>query len=312
MGDFNRHKSARIVNAATVFSVTQSRWEAILSAMETIRTVGEMQAASSRVKRLGRRVALVPTMGALHEGHAALMRTAREQGAAVVASIYVNPTQFGPQEDFKRYPRDLEADQRLCEREQVDTVFAPSDGEMYPAGNTATWVEETELAHRLEGERRPGHFRGVCTVVAKLFNIVQPDIALFGQKDYQQLKVVQRMVRDLRFPIEIVPVPIVRESDGLAMSSRNAQLSTAERAQAAVLSKALRVAHDLFTEGEQSAHRLEAAMQHTLSLAPLARLDYAQIVDGETLEPIAKVQHGNVALIAAHVGKVRLIDNVVL
>jgi pantoate--beta-alanine ligase len=149
-------------------------------------------------------------------------------------------------------------------------------------------------------------------VVAKLFNIVQPDIALFGQKDYQQLKIVQRMVRDLRFPIEIVPVPTVRESNGLAMSSRNAQLSTAERAQAAVLSKALRVVHDLFTGGEQSAHRLEAAMHRTISLAPSVRLDYGQIVDGETLEPVAKVQRGNVALIAAHMGKVRLIDNAIL
>jgi pantoate--beta-alanine ligase len=312
MGDLNRHKSTRVVNAATVFSVTQSLGKAILSSMQTIRTVKEMQAASAMVKRSGSRVALVPTMGALHEGHAALMRQAREQGAAVVVSIYVNPTQFGPQEDFKQYPRDLEADQRLCEREQVDTIFAPSDGEMYPTGNTAMWVEETELSHRLEGERRPGHFRGVCTVVAKLFNVVQPDIALFGQKDYQQLKVVQRMVRDLRFPIEIVPVPTVREPDGLAMSSRNAQLSTAERTQAAVLSKALRVAHDLFKEGEQRAHHLEAAMQRTISLAPSVRLDYAQIVDGETLEPAMKVQHGHVALIAAHVGKVRLIDNAIL
>jgi pantoate--beta-alanine ligase len=312
MGDLNRHKSAHIVNAATVFSVTQSWREAILSCMEIIRTVGEMQTASSVMKRSGRRVALVPTMGALHEGHAALMRQAREHDAAVVVSIYVNPTQFGPQEDFKRYPRDLEADQRLCEREQVDAIFAPADDEMYPAGNAGTWVEETELAQRLEGERRPGHFRGVCTVVAKLFNIVQPNIALFGQKDYQQLKVVQRMVRDLRFPIEIISVPTVREPDGLAMSSRNARLSPAERAQATVLSNALRVAHDLFTGGEQSAHRLEAAMQRTISLGPLARLDYAQVVDGETLEPATKVQHGHVALIAAHVGAVRLIDNVIL
>jgi pantoate--beta-alanine ligase len=285
--------------------------------METIRTIGEMQAASSAAKRSGRRVALVPTMGALHDGHAALMRKAREQDAMVMVSIYVNPTQFGPQEDFKRYPRDFEADQRLCEREQVDTIFAPTDGEIYPGGvgtalAASTWVEETALARRFEGERRPGHFRGVCTVVAKFFNIVQPDVALFGQKDYQQLKVVQRMVHDLRFPIKIVPVPTVREPDGLAMSSRNALLSTGERAQAAVLSKALRVAHDLFTEGEQRAHRLEAAMHRTISLAPAVRLDYAQIVDGETLEPAAKVQRGNVALIAAHTGKVRLIDNAIL
>ncbi len=285
--------------------------------METLRTVNQMQAASAAIKRSGRRVALVPTMGALHEGHAQLMRQAREEGAAVVVSIYVNPTQFGPHEDFKQYPRDLGADGQLCNREKVDVVFAPSDDEMYPGGigsahAAATWVEETALSRRFEGERRPGHFRGVCTVVAKLFHIVQPDLAVFGQKDYQQLKVVQRMVRDLRFPIEIVSAPTVREPDGLALSSRNQMLSGAERVQAAVLSKALRVAHDLFTEGEQSAHRLEAAMQRTVSLAPATRLDYAQIVDGETLEPVANVQHGNVALIAAHIGKVRLIDNAIL
>ncbi len=285
--------------------------------MDTIRTVKEMQEASAAMKRSGRRVALVPTMGALHEGHAQLMRQAREQGAAVVVSVYVNPTQFGPHEDFKQYPRDLGADEELCNREKVDLAFAPADEEMYPggAGNVnaaATWVEETVLSRRFEGERRPGHFRGVCTIVAKLFHIVQPDLAVFGQKDYQQLKVVQRMVRDLRFPIEIVSAPTVREPDGLALSSRNRRLTGTERAQAAVLSKALRVAQDLFIEGEQNAHRLEAAMQRTVSLAPAARLDYAQVVDGETLEPLTKVQHGNVALIAAHMGKVRLIDNAIL
>ncbi|MGD1017691.1 MAG: pantoate--beta-alanine ligase [Verrucomicrobiia bacterium] len=285
--------------------------------MDIIRTVKEMRETSATIRRSGRRVALVPTMGALHEGHAALMRRAREEGAAVVVSIYVNPTQFGPHEDFQQYPRDLRADEQLCRREKVDAVFAPSDDEMYPGGAgsahaAATWVEETALSRRFEGERRPGHFRGVCTIVAKLFHIVQPDLAVFGQKDYQQLKVVQRMVRDLRFPIEIVSAPTVREPDGLAMSSRNARLSTAERAQAAVVSKALRVVHDLFTEGEQTAHRLEGAMQRTVSLAPAARLDYAQIVDGETLEPVTTVRHGNVALIAAHMGKVRLIDNAIL
>lgn len=301
-----------------VFSVTRLLAEVTIeTGMNIIRTVKEMQTASTAIKRSGRRVALVPTMGALHEGHAALVRQAREQGTAVVVSIYVNPTQFGPHEDFKQYPRDFHADEQVCEREKVDVVFVPSDEEMYPGGTNgayaaATWVEETTLSRRFEGDRRPGHFRGVCTIVAKLFSIVQPELAVFGQKDYQQLKVVQRMVRDLHFPIEIVPALTVREPDGLAMSSRNARLSTTERAQAAVLSKALRVAHDLFTEGERSAHRLEAAMQRTVSLAPSARLDYAQIVDGEILEPVTKVQHGNVALIAAHVGNVRLIDNAIL
>jgi pantoate--beta-alanine ligase len=280
--------------------------------METIRTVKEMQAASAGVKRSGRRVALVPTMGALHEGHVALMRTARNQGAAVVVSVYVNPTQFGAGEEFKHYPRNLEADCQLCEREGVTDVFAPSDEEMYPDGNTATWVEETRLATQFEGEQRPGHFRGVCTVVAKLFNIVQPDLATFGQKDFQQLKVVQRMVRDLRYPIDIVPVPTVREPDGLAMSSRNQFLSAGERAQASVLWKALQVAGDLFNEGEYNPRRLEAAMQRTVSLAPSGRLDYAQVVDAESLRPVSEVRRGCVALIAAHMGKIRLIDNLVL
>jgi pantoate--beta-alanine ligase len=280
--------------------------------MDTIRTVREMLAASSTMKLAGRHVALVPTMGALHEGHAALMRKAREQNAAVVASVYVNPTQFGPQEDFKKYPRDLEADSRLCQREQVDAVFAPTDDEMYSGGSADTWVEETHLARRLEGERRPGHFRGMCTVVAKLFNIVQPDLAFFGQKDYQQLKIVQRMVRDLCFPVGIVPVPTIREPDGLALSSRNQSLTTSERAQATVLWKSLNMARDLFNEGEHDPHRLESAMQRAIALAPSARLDYAQIADAESLEPVPEVQRGNVALIAAHVGKVRLIDNLIL
>jgi len=280
--------------------------------MEIIRTVREMRAASATMKRGGRRVALVPTMGALHEGHVALMRQARSQDAAVVVSIYVNPTQFGPHEDFKQYPRNLEADGKLCDREQVDAVFAPADDEMYPAGITATWVEETKLAQRFEGATRPGHFRGVCTVVAKLFNIVQPDLAVFGQKDYQQLKIVQRMVRDLCYPIEIVATPTVREPDGLAMSSRNQLLSESFRAQATVLWKALNVAYDLFKEGEHNAQRLESAIQRTIALAPAARLDYVQIVNADSLEPVHEVRRGNVALLAAHVGKVRLIDNLIL
>ena len=280
--------------------------------MKLIRTVGEMQGISAELKRSGRSVALVPTMGALHEGHRALIQKAREQGAAVVVSIYVNPTQFGPDEDFKQYPRDLDADGRLCESEKVDIVFAPSDEEMYPGGDTATWIEESKLSTRWEGERRPGHFRGVCTVVAKLFNIVQPGFAVFGQKDYQQLKVVQRMVRDLGYPIEIVPALTVREPDGLALSSRNQYLTPGERAQAVVLWKALNVARDLFQQGERSANRIQAAIRRTIEFAPAARLDYAEIVGAETLEPRREVQAGDVVLIAAYVGKTRLIDNVIL
>ena len=283
-------------------------------AVEVIRTVKEMNAAVAAIKRSGRPLACVPTMGALHEGHAALMRLARGSDAAVVVSIYVNPTQFGPKEDFTRYPRTLEADCRICEREGVAAVFVPTDNEMYPGGQPAvsTWVEELQVARRLEGERRPGHFRGVCTVVAKLFNIIQPDRAYFGQKDYQQLKVIQRMVCDLCYPIAIVPVPTVREADGLAMSSRNRYLSPSERAQATVLWKALDTARNLLASGEHNPKRLQTAMAKVVATAPVARLDYAEIADPETLEPLHEVKRGDVALIAAFVGKTRLIDNLIL
>ena len=286
----------------------------MMEPVEVIRTIKEMQAASAEVKRSGRRVVLAPTMGALHEGHVALMREARDQGVAVVVSIYVNPTQFGPKEDFTKYPRPLEADCRICEREGVAVVFAPTDNEMYPGNQSAVsaWVEELQIAKRLEGERRPGHFRGVCTVVAKLFNIVRPDRACFGQKDYQQLKVIQRMARDLCYPIEIMPVPTVREADGLAMSSRNQYLSPSERAQATVLWKSLNIACDLLNHGETNARNLQTSMARAVELAPAARLDYAEIADPETLEPRQEVKRGDVALIAVSVGTTRLIDNLVL
>ncbi|HUK83745.1 MAG TPA: pantoate--beta-alanine ligase [Verrucomicrobiae bacterium] len=284
--------------------------------MKLIRSVKEMQEAAAEAKRGGRRIGLVPTMGALHEGHAALIRKTREQGAAVVVSIYVNPTQFGPREDFKQYPRDLDKDCTLCVRESVDVVFAPFDAEMYEGGahsqQASTWVDEITLAKRLEGERRPAYFRGVCTVVAKLFNATQPHLAVFGQKDYQQLKVIQRLVRDLCYPIQIVSVPIMREPDGLAVSSRNQYLNTEERAQATVLHKALNVALDLFNEGERNAHRLETAMVRAVQLAPAARLDYAEIAEAETLQPVHEVRRGNIALLAVLIGKTRLIDNLFL
>ena len=280
--------------------------------MNIIRSVREMQDAVAAVKRTGRRIALVPTMGALHEGHATLIRKARERGAAVAISIYVNPTQFGPKEDFRRYPRSFDSDSALCTRESVEVIFAPTDAQIYPTGQVSTWVEEGAVAKRLEGERRPGHFRGVCTVVAKLFNIVQPDFAAFGRKDYQQLKVVERMTRDLCYPVEIIAVPTVREPDGLALSSRNQYLSPDERAQATVLWKALNVAQDLFNSGEHNAHRLQSAMLRTIQFAPAARVDYVEIVDAETLEPTHEIKRGNIALLAVHIGKTRLIDNLVL
>lgn len=279
--------------------------------MDLIRSVRQMQEAALTVKRSGRRIALVPTMGALHEGHVALIRAAQNRGAAVIVSIYVNPAQFAPHEDFKQYPRDLEGDMAVCRREGVDVVFAPTDDEMY-AADASTWVTESLIAKRLEGERRPHFFRGVCTVVSKLFLICQPDVAVFGQKDYQQWKVIQRMVRDLNFPIEIVAVPTVREPDGLAYSSRNRYLDPLERAQATVVYKALLVARDLFHQGEINAHRLASAMIRAIELAPSARLDYAEIADGETLMPRSEARRGDVALVAAYIGKTRLIDNLVL
>ena len=279
--------------------------------MDVIRNVRQMQDAAAVVKRSGRRTALVPTMGALHEGHVALIRAAHAKGAAVAVSIFVNPAQFAPHEDFKRYPRPFEADTALCEREGVAVVFAPAAEDVY-ALNASTWVEETIVAKRLEGERRPQFFRGVCTVVAKLFAILQPDVAVFGMKDYQQLKVVQRLARDLCFGVEIVPVPTVREADGLALSSRNQYLDESERAQATVIFKALRVAQSMFNAGENNAQRLATAMMRTVEIAPAARLDYAELAGGETLEPITEVKRGDVALIAAYLGKTRLIDNLVL
>ncbi len=271
-----------------------------------------MQEVVSALRRAGRSIAFVPTMGALHAGHAALMCHAPD--TAVVVSIYVNPTQFGPKEDFTKYPRTLESDCSLCEQAGAAVVFAPTDAEMYPSGVAAvsTWVDELQIARRLEGERRPGHFRGVCTVVAKLFNIVRPDLAMFGQKDYQQLKVIQRMVRDLRYPIEIVPVPTVRETDGLALSSRNRYLASTERAQASIIWKSLNTARELFQSGERDPVHLQDGMRRTLEVVNGIRLDYAEIADAETLEPVATMQSGNVALIAAYFGQTCLIDNLLL
>lgn len=250
-------------------------------------------------------------MGALHAGHVALIRAARDQGAAVAVSLFVNPTQFGPNEDFKNYPRDFAADEALCRREGVDVLFAPESKEIYLEG-ASVWVTESQLSKRLEGERRPGFFRGVCTVVTKLCHIVDPDVAVFGQKDYQQLKVIQRLVRDLLLPVEIVPVPTVREEDGLACSSRNQYLNSTERAQATVLFKALSIAQDLFEKGERNAHRLEAAMMRTIEIAPAARVDYVDVVDPETLESRHESKRGDVAMVAAYIDKTRLIDNLVL
>jgi pantoate--beta-alanine ligase len=258
-----------------------------------------------------RTVGFVPTMGALHEGHLSLVRAAKAECDAVVASIFVNPTQFGPNEDFGKYPRTMEADCALLEREVVDAVFLPQVEEMYPAG-AATWVEVEDLSGRLDGASRPGHFRGVATVVAKLFHIVGPDRAYFGQKDAAQVANLRRMVRDLNFDLELVVCPIVRESDGLAMSSRNRYLSPEERRQALVLSRVLRAMEVCYAAGERDARKLLAAGRMVMAEEPAVRVDYLRMVDPETLVDVEEVRGAALAAVAAYVGATRLIDNVML
>jgi len=250
-------------------------------------------------------------MGALHEGHLSLVRAARAQCDAVFVSIFVNPTQFGPTEDLAKYPRQFERDCALLEKENVDIVFAPSAEEMYPKGGS-TWVTVEGLSDKLDGRSRPGHFRGVTTVVAKLFHGSEPDVAFFGQKDAAQVAVVRRMVRDLNFPVEIVVCPIVREPDGLAMSSRNAYVNPEERQRALVLQGSLRRVEEKFRAGERNAARLVAAAKQAIADEPQVRLDYFEIVDPDTLEALDQISRPALAAVAAYVGSTRLIDNVVL
>ncbi len=279
--------------------------------MERITSAAEMAALSKQARRAGRRVGFVPTMGALHAGHLSLARAARAQAGVVVVSIFVNPKQFGPNEDFATYPRSLESDAALLVAEKTDYLFCPSLDEMYPAGATA-WVEVEGISDKLDGRSRPGHFRGVTTVVAKLFNIVQPDLAFFGQKDAAQAAIIHKMVRDLNFDVEIVVCPIVREPDGLAMSSRNAYLSPEERKQATVLSRALRRVQTLAGQGERDAARLAAAGKQVMNEEPSVRLDYFEVVAPDLLDPVADVAQGALVAVAAYVGSTRLIDNIVL
>ncbi len=250
-------------------------------------------------------------MGALHEGHLSLVRIAQAKTDFIVVSIFVNPLQFGPSEDLARYPRNFERDQKLLEKEGVDVIFAPTVAEMYPTGAT-TYVTVEDLSERLDGQSRPGHFRGVTTVVSKLFHIVEPDVAVFGQKDAAQLAIIRRMVRDLNMPVEIVAAPIVRELDGLAMSSRNAYLDTQQRQQALVLSRVLRRVQESFQQGERSALKLISAGRDIFVAEPAVRLDYLSVVDPESLEPIADVRSEALVAVAAYVGPTRLIDNVML
>ncbi len=284
--------------------------------MKIVSSIAEARSALADLRAAGaaarpRSVGFVPTMGALHEGHRSLARAARQQCDVVAASIFVNPTQFAPNEDFSRYPRTLEADCRMLEAEGIDLVFTPSAKAMYPPGAT-TLVEVAGIGDRLDGASRPGHFRGVATVVAKLFHIVQPEFAFFGQKDAAQLAVLRQMVRDLNMPVEVVACPIVREPDGLAMSSRNRYLSPDERRQALAISRGLRTASKMTQDGERGAEVLLRAVRERLREEPALREDYVALVDADTLLPLEDARRGGLLAVAAYVGSTRLIDNVLL
>jgi pantoate--beta-alanine ligase len=279
--------------------------------MLVLKTIAETRVWCAQVRGEGKTIALVPTMGALHAGHLALVNAARSRCDAVGVSIFVNPTQFGPGEDFASYPRTFEDDCRKLEAAGVDVVFAPSAEEMFPAGAT-TFVTVEGLSERLDGKSRPGHFRGVATVVAKLFHIFMPDRAFFGQKDAAQVAVLRKMVRDLKFPLVLEVCPTVREPDGLAMSSRNRKLSSEERQQALVLSRALRAVEGQVEAGVVAAAPLLGVMLGVMGKEPSVRVDYCAIVDPETLEDVGDVRQGALVAVAAHVGSTRLIDNVLL
>ena len=280
--------------------------------MDVISGAADLRAFCDDVRRAGRTVGFVPTMGFFHDGHLSLMRSAREERDHVVVSIFVNPLQFGPAEDFASYPRDLDRDLGLAKAQGVDVAFAPAVEEMYPDGTPETTVDPGPLATVLEGAARPGHFRGVCTVLARLFHLVGESRAYFGQKDAQQVAVVRRMVRDLAFPVEIVACPILREPDGLAMSSRNIYLGPEERQAALCLSQALRAAVSAVEDGERSADRILQAMRERIAREPLASLDYVALVDEETFREIGEVTGPARALVAGRIGRTRLIDNTAL
>ncbi len=286
----------------------------MLPSMRIIRSVAGMRRLAGSWRRPGVEVGLVPTMGCLHSGHMSLVQRARQSVGArgrVVVSIYVNPTQFAPTEDFSRYPRELERDAALCRRDGVDAIFAPADAEMYPGGEApfSTYVAEERLSRVMEGASRPTHFRGVTTVVAKLFNIVQPSVAVFGAKDFQQAAIVKRMVRDLNFPLKLVVAPTVREPDGLAMSSRNRYLTGELRTQALALSQALEKARGAVAQGPKAASGLKSDLKKFIERQPAARVDYIEFFDPETLAPAGRVTRGVQMALAVFIGKTRLIDN---
>ncbi|BCR05326.1 pantothenate synthetase [Desulfuromonas versatilis] len=276
--------------------------------MKIITDIQQMQQLCLAARRQGQRISFVPTMGFLHEGHLSLLRAGRERGELLVLSIFVNPTQFGVGEDFESYPRDLSRDAAMAESVGVDLLFAPEARDMYPKGY-ASYVNVEGLTETLCGASRPGHFRGVTTVVAKLFGIVQPDVALFGRKDFQQLAVIQRMTQDLNLPVEVLGMPIIREADGLAMSSRNSYLSPAERRQALSLSEAIALACRMVAQGEADAGKILQAVRRRIETEPDAVIDYLKICHGRTLEEMAQVTVDSVILLAVKIGKTRLIDN---
>lgn len=274
-------------------------------------TIPEARVACRDARASRKRLGLVPTMGALHEGHLSLVRAAKAQCDAVAVSIFVNPTQFGPTEDLSKYPRQFDRDCQLLEREGVDVLFAPSVDEIYPDG-AATWVLVEGLSEKLDGRSRPGHFRGVTTIVSKLFHMIEPEAAFFGQKDAAQLAVIRRIVQDLNFPVEIVACPIVREPDGLAMSSRNAYLNREDRGRALVLQRSLQQVQQEFQNGERIAANLISAAKEVFAREPQIALDYFEIVDPDTLDPVERISRETLVAVAAYVGSTRLIDNTVL
>ncbi len=279
--------------------------------MVTVEGIAQMSMLSQKARKEGRFIALVPTMGFLHEGHLSLIRRASQVGDLVVVSIFVNPSQFGPGEDYEAYPQDLDQDKRLAEVNGTNILFSPSAEEMYPQGYS-TWVDVEELTEVLCGRFRTGHFRGVTTVVIKLFHITRPHYAVFGQKDYQQAQVIKRMVKDLNFDLKVLVEPTVREPDGLAMSSRNLYLSSQERKDAAVLYRSLLKAEELVQGGERDAGKVKGLIREMIAGKKRAKIDYVSIVDGESLRPLSKLKGKVLIALAVKIGKARLIDNILI
>jgi pantoate--beta-alanine ligase len=283
----------------------------LLPKMQTIQNIKEMQSLADLLRSEGKTIGLVPTMGFMHEGHLSLMRIARPKCDVLVVSIFVNPTQFGPNEDLNKYPRDFDRDEKLCREEKVDVIFYPTKDMMY-SEPYVTFINVEKLSETMCGLSRPGHFKGVATVVAKLFNIVKPHFAVFGQKDFQQAVIIKQMVRDLNFPVEILTGPIVREVDGLAMSSRNRYLSPTERQNALVLYNSLKLAEKLVREGNDDSDFIHAKMKNLIQQIPEANIDYIAIVDSNALIPVGKIKNNALIALAVKIGSTRLIDNTLI